>query len=101
VTALPTVEDLASIPVEQVPPVLVHLSALQAALAARLASRPAPGESQGSAASRLVTAKELASDLSFCLDRVYELARTGRIPCIRIGRAKRFDVQAVRKALVS
>ena len=98
---LPNVEELDSVPVEQVPPLLIHLSALQTALAARLAVHPTPTESQKSSASHLVTAKQLARDLSFRLDRVYELARTGRIPSIHVGRTVRFDVDAVRKALAS
>jgi len=29
-------------------------------------------------------------------DRVYELARQGRIPCHKVGRAVRFDIEEVR-----
>jgi excisionase family DNA binding protein len=48
----------------------------------------------------LVTAKEVAAACSLRIDRVYELARTGRIPSIHVGkRAMRFDIDAVREAL--
>jgi excisionase family DNA binding protein len=101
ITPLPKIEDVASVPIEQVLPMVIHLSALQAALAARLAVPPSLPESKTSDAYRLVTANELATILSFRLDRVYELARTRRIPSVRIGRTMRFDVEAVRRALAS
>lgn len=101
ITTLPKVEDLASVPIEQVPPLLLHLSALQAALASRLAIQPTAPAPQEDSVSRLLTAKQLAGDLSFRLDRVYELARTGRIPSVHIGRTVRFDVEAVRRSLAS
>jgi excisionase family DNA binding protein len=92
---------MAAVPMEQLPSMLVQLAALQSAMAARLALRPTLPASQTSGAPRLVTAKQLATDLSFRLDRVYELARTGRIPSIRIGRAMRFNLEAVLQALAS
>jgi len=96
--SLPKVEDLASLPVEQVPPMLVHLSALQAALAARLATVEHPASPTG----RLLTAKELAAEIRYSLDTVYDMARMGRIPvAARRGRAVRFDLQAVRRALAT
>jgi len=44
----------------------------------------------------LVTAEVLAEALSMRTDRVYELARQGRIPCHKVGRAVRFDIEEVR-----
>jgi hypothetical protein len=101
IASLPNIEDVASVPPEQVLPMVVHLSALQVALATRLPTPAALAGSQGRTPSRLVTAKELALELTLTVARVYELARTNRIPCIRIGRTERFDVEAVRKALAS
>lgn len=43
----------------------------------------------------LVTAKQLAIRLSLPVSSVYELAKAGRIPCIRVGRHVRFNVDAV------
>lgn len=96
---LPTIEEMASVPVEQMPSMLIQLAALQSALAARLAIPPAVSEPQ--APGKLVTAEVVGEAMSMRTDRVYELARTRRIPSIRIGRAMRFDLQAVRDALSS
>jgi len=86
---------MASVPVEQVPSMLIQLAALQSALAARLAT-VAPASPTG----RLLTAKELAAEVRYSLDTIYDMARTGRIPvAARKGRAVRFDLQAVRRAL--
>ena len=101
IASLPNIEDVASVPPEQVLPMVVHLSALQVVLATRLVVHPTIPESQRGTASRIVTPKQLAAELVFRLDRVYELARTGVIPSIRIGRTVRFDLDAVRKALAS
>lgn len=100
IASLPNIEDVASVPPEQVLPMVVHLSALQVALATRLPTS-APVASQARTPSRLVTAKELAAELTLTVPRVYELARTNRIPCVRIGRTERFDMEAVRNALAS
>jgi len=100
---LPPVAEMDKVPPHEVPAEIARLAALQFALAGRLASPSAGSQSQATNPSpRLVKAKELATLLSLGLDRVYELARTGRIPCCRTGkRAMRFDVEAVRKALAS
>jgi len=39
---------------------------------------------------RLLTAKQTAELLQVTLPRVYELARVGLIPCVRMGRQIRF-----------
>jgi excisionase family DNA binding protein len=39
---------------------------------------------------RLLTAKQTAELLQVNLPRVYELARSGLIPCVRMGRQLRF-----------
>jgi len=44
---------------------------------------------------RLLTAQLVAEYLDLPLWRVYELAREGQIPHIRIGRSLRFDPNAV------
>ena len=100
---LPGVSELEKVPRDEVPAEMTRLAALQMALAARWAGSPTLVASPtGSPSPRYITAKELATLLSLRPDRVYELARMGRIPCVRTGkRAMRFDVGAVRKALAS
>jgi excisionase family DNA binding protein len=41
--------------------------------------------------SRLLTAVDVSELLCVPVSTVYELARTGRLPCLRIGRAVRFS----------
>ena len=83
---------------EQMPSMLIQLAALQSALAARLATVEHPSSPTG----RLLTAKELAAEIRYSLDTIYDMARTGRIPvAARKGRAIRFDLLAVRRALAT
>lgn len=44
---------------------------------------------------RLLTAKQLADQLSIPVWRVYELSRTGQIPVVHVGRSYRFSAQAI------
>lgn len=46
---------------------------------------------------RLLTAKEVSVAWQIPLPRVYELARTGVIPCVRLGRQIRFDETTLRQ----
>lgn len=46
---------------------------------------------------RLMTARELSRETGLSLARVYELARDGDMPSVRLGRAVRFDPGAVRE----
>ena len=46
---------------------------------------------------RLLTAKETAGVLQVTLPRVYELARLGLIPSVRMGRQIRFDEDKLRE----
>lgn len=48
---------------------------------------------------RLLPAPELAEYLAVPLTWVWSSARTGRIPCLRVGRYVRFDLDAVLAAL--
>lgn len=47
----------------------------------------------------LVTVKELAKELRCSPDHVYRLARDGRIPSYRVGRAHRFKLAEVMEAI--
>lgn len=91
---LPPFSEIEKVPVKEVPTEIARLAALQSALAVRLAvpavvTEPRPG-------AKLVTAEVLAEELTLRTDRIYELARQGRIPCHKIGRAVRFDIDEVR-----
>lgn len=44
---------------------------------------------------RLLTATELSGATGIPKSRVFQLAREGKLPCIRLGRAMRFDPEAV------
>jgi excisionase family DNA binding protein len=52
-------------------------------------------------AAGLVTAKALATEFSLPVSCIYEYAKAGRIPCVRVGKHVRFDKQLVRSALQS
>ena len=91
---LPPVTEIDKVPPNEVPVEIIRLAALLTALGVRLTppaivSAPQPGL-------KLVTAEVLAGALSMRTDRVYELARRGRIPCHKVGRAVRFDIEEVR-----
>ena len=94
---LPPVTEIDKVPTHEVPTEIARLLVLQAALAVRLASPLAVSQAQATnLPPRYVNAKELAKHLHLRLDGVYELARKGRIPCVRIGkRAMRFDVDTL------
>ncbi len=95
--SLPSVSDLEKVSVEEVPAEIARLAAILAALAVRLASTPTTPAPSTSPC--LVTAQKVSEALSMPVPRVYELARTGRIPAVRVGRSVRFDLGAVRRAL--
>jgi excisionase family DNA binding protein len=48
---------------------------------------------------RLLCAEELAEIMSCSVSHVYELAARGEIPCLRIGRLVRFELDPVLEAL--
>ena len=48
---------------------------------------------------RLLTAKQTAEILQVALPRVYELAREGLVPSVRMGRQVRFDEARLREWL--
>lgn len=91
----------AELPVEAVLPLLIQVNAVSSTLAARLLQAKGQ-ELPPPVAPRYVKAKEIARTFDLRLHRVYELARTRRIPYIPMGkRTMRFDVEAVRRALES
>lgn len=50
---------------------------------------------------RLLTAKEVSSATGIPLARIYQMAREGQMPVIRLGRAMRFDPAAVSEWLAA
>ena len=49
----------------------------------------------------LVTAKAIATEFSLPISCIYEYAKGGRIPSVRVGKHVRFDKRLVRAALES
>jgi excisionase family DNA binding protein len=49
----------------------------------------------GSERGQLLTAEQLADRWQVSVDQVYRLARGGRVPCVSLGRYKRFRVDAI------
>jgi predicted DNA-binding transcriptional regulator AlpA len=43
-------------------------------------------------APRLLTTRQTAAALSVCEKSVWSLTKSGRLPCVRLGRAVRYDV---------
>jgi excisionase family DNA binding protein len=82
-------EAVDTVPVEHLPAVALHLAALQAAVAARLAASPAlprlhaepPATEQ-----QPMTQEETAERYRMPLRTVRRLTRTGRVPSYQLGR---------------
>lgn len=54
-----------------------------------------PGESHAVGLRRCITAMEVSTQTGIPLPRIYQLAREGHLPVVRLGRAMRFDPEAV------
>jgi excisionase family DNA binding protein len=93
---------IAQIPIERIPAILLDLTALrskaetvQTILVARLAAAsavPAPPSSETNY-EECISASEAGRRLSLPKLRVYQLAREGLLPAVRIGRQVRFRVR--------
>ena len=46
---------------------------------------------------RLLNVRETAEFLSLAVDTVYKKARLWEIPCVKVGRALRFDIEALER----
>ena len=79
---------------ESVPSIMAKLEELKARLFLKLTSQPSPNESK-----HLRDAGEVAQILNVKRSKVYELARTGDLPSVRIGRYTRFTREAIEKYL--
>lgn len=97
------VEDpdrIVTIPPAEIPRLIGDAEALKARPWARLQECSAPAATtrpvhQGNGSHRLLTAGQAAERLDVTLARLYELARTGTLPAVRIGRQIRFSPEAL------
>lgn len=55
------------------------------------AAKPMTAETVVNLDRRLLTARDVAALLCVPVSTIYELTRSGRLPCLRIGRAVRFS----------
>src|SRR5690606_14147029 len=93
-------DQIVTIPAAEIPRLIGDAEALKARLWARLqeCSAPviaAPTLKHGNGSHRLLTAVQAAERLDVTPARLYELARTGTLPAVRIGRQIRFSPEAL------
>ena len=93
------VANVGEVPDEQIPLVLGRMMAVGATLLARLAS---PGMSPPTVVDQLLTAEQVAAQLALPAPRVYEMARQGALPFVRIGKKLvRFEQSAISSWIVA
>ena len=91
--------NVGEVPDEQIPLVLGRMMAVGATLLARLAS---PGMSPPAVVDQLLTAEQVAAQLALPAPRVYEMARQGSLPFVRIGKKLvRFEQSAISAWIVA
>jgi len=83
----------ADVPPAAIPALLAQCAALQGALAARLLV--APAAVSDALSDELLTVPAVAERLRVPQSYVYELARTGRLPCVRFGKYVRIEPSAL------
>jgi excisionase family DNA binding protein len=93
-------DQIVAIPRSDIPRLIGDAEALKARLWARLqeCATPVaaePSVQRGNGPHRLLTAGQAAERLDVTLARLYELARTGALPAVRIGRQIRFSPDAL------
>jgi excisionase family DNA binding protein len=93
------VANVGEVPDEQIPLVLGRMMEVGATLLARLAS---PGISPPAVVDQLLTAEQVAAQLALPAPRVYEMARQGSLPFVRIGKKLvRFEQSAINSWIVA
>jgi excisionase family DNA binding protein len=103
--SLPTLDSIADDPASLSAAVRAALisrcAAVLAAVSADLLSPPSaeapPAAHQDGP--RLLDAQDVAERLGFAVAHVYELARSGRLPSVRVGKYVRFDLAAIQEWL--
>lgn len=93
-------DGIVTIPPTEIPRLIGDAEALKARLWARLQECSASATTacpvqHGNGPHRLLTASQAAERLDVTLARLYELARTGTLPAVRIGRQVRFRPEAL------
>jgi excisionase family DNA binding protein len=53
--------------------------------------------SNGTVGKRLLNVEEVAAYLGLKVDTIYKKARLRELPCVKVGRALRFDVKALER----
>ncbi len=86
--------EVADVPVEAVPALMIKLAAVQASLQTRLLT--AGPDTRKLEVDNLLDAEEVADWLGVKEDYVRELGRRGEIPTVQIGKYVRFERSAVR-----
>lgn len=91
--------NVGDVPQEEIPAVLGRVLTVGAALFARLA---VPQVSPAPSLDPLLTAEQVASQLGLPAPRVYEMARQGSLPFVRIGKKLvRFEQSAISSWIVA
>jgi len=98
VNASKTFPDPATVPAAEIPATIGRLEEYKAALYSRLAT-PAPATL--APAGGLLTVEEVAERLAMTEARIYEMARTGELPSLLIGRLRRFEPEAIAQWLAT
>ena len=93
-------DQIVAIAPADIPRLIGDAEALKARLWARLQECSAPVAARspvqgGNGSHRLLTADQAADRLDVTLARLYELARTGTLPAVRLGRQIRFSPDAL------
>lgn len=86
--------DAASVPLNEIPITLARIEAVKVTLWARMLA-PAPPPTAASPTITLLTVPEVAKQLRVTRARVYELLRSGDLPCTTVGRYKRIAPAAL------
>lgn len=87
---VPTPEELATLPPEELAALLAHLAGLQASLAAALLQRPTVSEAPVTPDATCLDPEEVARLLRLPKSKVLSMARAGAIPSRKIGKYVRF-----------
>ncbi len=90
-------QDLGEIPAEEIPAFLIQLSACQTALAARMSTATTAHDGREPVEDRLLSIPDVSRLLNVRRAYVYDLARRGQLPTVRIGKHLRVHPTDLRK----
>ncbi len=89
--------DARELPVEWIPVLLIHLSACQTALAARMSTATAADDGHELVEDRLLSISDVSRLLNIRRAYVYHLTRHGQLTTVRIGKHLRVHPTDLRK----